>query len=136
MALEIKERATVVLRQNDQILLIRRVKNGHEYFVLPGGGIEAGETPEEAAIREMKEETNLGIILDKKLFSQPNNFRGDRLVHYFLATTYTGELSLDFGEEGKENSPENQYYLEWHPVNALPAPLEPIEMLPLLLMHL
>ena len=35
-----------VIIKNNKILLIHRLKKGEEYFVLPGGGIEDGETPE------------------------------------------------------------------------------------------
>ena len=43
----------------DKILLIHRWKNGQEYLVIPGGTIELGEGPLEAALREIKEEVNL-----------------------------------------------------------------------------
>ncbi|BDP43067.1 DNA mismatch repair protein MutT [Deinococcus aetherius] len=41
--------------------LIRRVRQGHTYFLFPGGGVETGETPQEAAEREMLEETGLRV---------------------------------------------------------------------------
>ena len=123
-----KERSTVILQENDRVLLIRRVRDGVEYFVFPGGGIEEGETPEAAAVREMKEETNLEVILAEKLFSERTLFRGKRLVHYFLSRNYTGKLSLDFSEEMERSSEANQYYLEWHPIDALPVTLQPSEV--------
>ena len=49
----------------DKILLIHRWKNGQEYFVIPGGTIELGEGPLEAALREMKEEVNLSFSADQ-----------------------------------------------------------------------
>jgi ADP-ribose pyrophosphatase YjhB (NUDIX family) len=36
--------------------MVKHRKNGIEYFCLPGGGVEDGETPEFAAVRELKEE--------------------------------------------------------------------------------
>ena len=34
----------------------------YDYYKLPGGGIEAGETPREAVVREVREETGLAVI--------------------------------------------------------------------------
>lgn len=57
-----KERATVVCWQRDRILLVER---GRSRWSLPGGTISRGETPLEAAARELSEETSLeGHALD------------------------------------------------------------------------
>lgn len=50
---------TVVVTEHDRILLEHRVDNDH--WALPGGAIEIGETPTEAAIRETHEETGIDI---------------------------------------------------------------------------
>jgi 8-oxo-dGTP diphosphatase len=54
--------------RGDEILLIRHVEhgvNGRSYWLLPGGGIEDGETEEECVIREMWEETKLVVQVDR-----------------------------------------------------------------------
>jgi ADP-ribose pyrophosphatase YjhB (NUDIX family) len=43
----------------DQMVLVNHPKNG---WMPPGGGIEEGETYEEAVVREVKEETNMKVI--------------------------------------------------------------------------
>ncbi|MCP4405010.1 MAG: NUDIX domain-containing protein [bacterium] len=45
------------------ILLTRRTDNGR--WCLPGGGIEAGENAEEAAIREVREEVGLDVHVQR-----------------------------------------------------------------------
>jgi 8-oxo-dGTP diphosphatase len=52
---------------NDRILLIRHQEHatGHTYWVLPGGGREANETEEACVHREMLEETNLDVIVER-----------------------------------------------------------------------
>lgn len=52
--------AAVVLRDDDGRILVVR-KQGTRRFMLPGGKIESGETPDQTAVREAHEE--LGIVL-------------------------------------------------------------------------
>lgn len=59
-----RNRSQAFVCRNGRILLVEHIMNGRDFFNLPGGGIEEGETPEEAALRELKEETNVtGRIL-------------------------------------------------------------------------
>ena len=48
-----------------RVLMLRRVDDGH-YWAFPGGGIEAGETPEVAARREVAEETGYSYVDELK----------------------------------------------------------------------
>lgn len=59
----IRIRVAVILIEHDTVLLVQHQKYGKKYWLLPGGGVEYGETLESCAIREMKEETNLDIEL-------------------------------------------------------------------------
>lgn len=105
----------VVFLKDDKILLIHRFKNGKEYYVAPGGGIEEGETPEEAAIREAKEETSLDIVLGKKISEVEESNVHTKL---FFVESFEGKLELG-GPEAEKNGPENSYSLEWFPVSNL-----------------
>jgi 8-oxo-dGTP pyrophosphatase MutT (NUDIX family) len=62
----LRERATVVVIRDGRVLLARDV--GSRYFNMPGGGIEEGEPPEEAAVRELREETGLTPTRTESLF--------------------------------------------------------------------
>jgi len=52
-------RVSAVLRWNDRILLCRHEKQGREHWLLPGGGVNSGETLIEALRRELEEEIGI-----------------------------------------------------------------------------
>ncbi len=48
--------------RDDRVLIVRRARTpAHGLYTLPGGGVELGETLEEAVIREVREETALDV---------------------------------------------------------------------------
>lgn len=120
--------AIIVDRSAPAILLIHRWRDGREYYVLPGGKIEDGETPAEACAREAREETGLEVAVGPQVASLVNL---DRLEHYFLVESYSGALELGFPERGWQ-TPQNIYQLEWVTlkcfagVNLLPVEIRPL----------
>jgi ADP-ribose pyrophosphatase YjhB (NUDIX family) len=60
--------SVIVLTDDGKILLVRHRKGNRLYWVLPGGRLEYGETFEECAVRELKEETGLDIVVDRFCF--------------------------------------------------------------------
>ncbi len=111
--------ARVIIKHTGKVLLIHRRKNGKEYFVLPGGSIKKGETTRVAAIREVKEETNLDIELDRLLCRRKELVNGKtKIGYYFLAKKFKGKLALG-GPELARQSKDNIYFLEWHRLSAL-----------------
>ncbi len=89
---------------------MHRRKEGREYWVFPGGGIEEGETPKEAVIREVKEETNLVASCTNHAF---NYTSPDGESHpFFYCEIQDGKLKLG-GHEAQRHSKENWYHPEW-----------------------
>lgn len=57
---------------NQKVLILKKATSstdGLGYWELPGGGLEYGETPHQALIRELKEETNLDIKIIKPVYT-------------------------------------------------------------------
>lgn len=110
-------RASVVVLDKDKkrFLLMYRFINGKEKYVLLGGGIEKGESIEKAAIREVKEEANIDVKLDKKLTTINYKTCTD---HVFLATEFSGKVKLS-GCEVNRSTKDNFYCPKWININDL-----------------
>ena len=54
-----RSRSVAIVIRDGKILMERVVYFGREFFTVSGGGIEDGETPEQAVLRELKEECGL-----------------------------------------------------------------------------
>jgi 8-oxo-dGTP pyrophosphatase MutT (NUDIX family) len=81
-----------------EICLIRPA--GRTVWGLPKGGIEPGETPQQAAVREVAEETGIEAVVDDELGSIDYSFysRGEggrihKTVHYFLMHATGGDTA-------------------------------------------
>jgi ADP-ribose pyrophosphatase YjhB (NUDIX family) len=61
-----------IIRDNEVLLIKHREHaTGEAYWVIPGGGLEVGETENQCVVREMKEETHLDVAVDRLLFDDP-----------------------------------------------------------------
>ena len=106
------ERVSGIIIKDREILLMRRVRDGEEYFVFPGGGTEEGESLDISFRREIREETSFEISHYTPLFDIQN--RG-RIEHYFLIDGFSGTPKI-IGEERERMSPMNVYELVWMPL--------------------
>jgi 8-oxo-dGTP diphosphatase len=98
----------VLVDGEDRILLALWNEGDRPAWTLPGGGVEPGETPEDAAVREVREETGFDVelvrLLGEDRFTVPAGERVDgsprplvavRLV--FEARIVGGELTPEVG---------------------------------------
>jgi 8-oxo-dGTP pyrophosphatase MutT (NUDIX family) len=122
---------TLIIVQNDEILLIDRRRNGRSYYVIPGGGVEAGESLAQAAIREAQEELSLDVVLGPLLYTRPwDDGRFQQMEYAFLVENYRGKPILQDPEILAKQTPDNIYRLQWLPLAELngspcyPGPIE------------
>ena len=115
-------RAGIVLIQDNKVALIERHRAGMDYFVFPGGGVDEGETPEQAAIREAMEELGIEVSIKRKIAEIQLGQRSRQV--YFLVEQIGGEFGTGVGEEYTDSDPDNPeqgiYIPIWMPIEELP----------------
>jgi ADP-ribose pyrophosphatase YjhB (NUDIX family) len=89
-------RAAGIVVYEGHILLMRRVRDGQSFWVVPGGTIEISESPEQTAVRELLEETDIQVRAERVVYQQhferPNHTSFDQW--YVLCTYLKGEPRL------------------------------------------
>jgi ADP-ribose pyrophosphatase YjhB (NUDIX family) len=83
--------AAVILDGDKNILLVKATYNRFHPWGLPGGGLEYGEHPEEAVIREVWEETHLNVCIERLLLV--SSWLPDRVGMYYLCRVTGGTFS-------------------------------------------
>jgi 8-oxo-dGTP diphosphatase len=98
-----KTRAQALVIEKGRILMVRHfdVYIGREYWCLPGGGMEAGESPEQTVIRELAEETGLAIRIKRYIGRQelPGVTHGYCATETYEAEVVGGKLTLGYDPE-------------------------------------
>jgi 8-oxo-dGTP pyrophosphatase MutT (NUDIX family) len=116
-------RAGIVLIQDNKVALIERHRAGLDYFVFPGGGVDEGESPEQAAVREAFEELGVKVAIQQKV-AEVQFGQKSRQV-YFLAEQIGGEFGTGTGEEFMDFNPDHPqkgiYIPIWMPIDELPG---------------
>lgn len=88
----------VVVVKDGKVLL---VKHGIGHYGFPKGHMEVGETPVETAIREVKEETNVDVVVDESKRYEISYYKDNgnlKEVTYFLGSPLNNHLEAQEGE--------------------------------------
>jgi 8-oxo-dGTP diphosphatase len=110
-------RAAIILIKGDKVSLIERHRQGLHYFTFPGGHVEAGETPEQAAVRETREELGMEVVITKLVAK--STWQGHD-QYYFLVKHTGGLFGTGSGDEILHPPPEKGTYRPiWMPVASL-----------------
>ncbi|RWZ82036.1 MAG: NUDIX domain-containing protein [Candidatus Chaera renei] len=113
-------RAVAIVANDGKVLLMHRINHRREYYVFPGGGVENGETIEQAVLREVQEETSLEIRIEKLLYH--HIYDDDTEQFFYLCRYVSGEPKLGYGNEARDikESSDNFYDPIWYEIKGLP----------------
>lgn len=94
-----------IIKTKKGLATIFRRKNGTEYYVIPGGGVDNNENLEDALKRELKEELNIEVNIINLAFKNETN---DRIEYFYECEYLSGDFTLNGEELDRMN--ENNYY--------------------------
>lgn len=93
--------AAVLSVDTGLVLMVQhRRSDGTTYWQLPGGGVMAGEAPEAAVVRELREETGLEGRVVRKLFTIPYKYGASTTFLVIVEPTAVPVLGFDPEEVG------------------------------------
>lgn len=112
-----RKSARVLIVKDGKLLVFLRKRHSQktnewiEYYSIPGGGIDRGESPEDAAVRELQEE--MGVVVELEQFVAHR--KAKRFEHYvYTAHIVSGKPTLQLNsEEAGYMSDTNQYIVHW-----------------------
>jgi 8-oxo-dGTP diphosphatase len=124
------EVAAAVMKHEDKILATQRGYGDFKgFWEFPGGKIEAGETPEQALKREIKEELNIDIEVEELISTVEYDYPKFHLtMHCFVCTLISGNMILKEHEASKWLTRDMLDSVDW-----LPADRDLIERLKVIL---
>ncbi|HYH74957.1 MAG TPA: NUDIX hydrolase [Candidatus Saccharimonadales bacterium] len=113
-------RAIVI--ENNNLLVMHRSKNGIQYFTLVGGRINDHETPEQALVREVQEETELTVTSMRMVYIEehpaPYN---EQYIYLCEVAPHAGVAISEASEEAMLNKLQsNLHEPQWVSVKAFP----------------
>jgi 8-oxo-dGTP pyrophosphatase MutT (NUDIX family) len=119
----VSNNSRVILLQDEQVALICCEEGGETFYCFPGGRIEPGETWEEAAIREAREELGVEVRLGRLVATfhfvpQGKSIAGEG--RYYLATAVGGVFGSGDGPEYTSGLYPGVYIPRWVAISELP----------------
>ena len=120
------EVVAAIIHQEGRILATQRRYGEYKgWWEFPGGKMEPGETEEQAIVREIREELNVGIRVERKVCTVEYDYPQFHLrMHCFWCSIAEGVLELKEHQSARWLKP-----TEWESVDWLPADVEVVSRL-------
>ena len=115
--MEYKGRAQCLVVRDSKILMVKHRQGGDEWYCSPGGGIEEGETPEQAALRELQEECNVSGSIIKKTSEYVDPY-DDKSFFYTFHVDIGGQIPR-LGNDPEEGKTHELVEVRWMSLNEL-----------------
>lgn len=120
--------AAIIVRDGKIFATQRGYGDYRDKWEFPGGKIEPGETPEEALVREIREELASGISVERFVATVEADYPAFHItLHNYLCSLMSGSLSLLEHEAARWVGPEELDSLDWLPADR--EILEPLKQL-------
>ena len=113
--------ARAIITRKNKLLVMHRNKFGKQYYALLGGGIEPGETPQQALVREIKEESGLNVTDYRLVFTEPPAPPyGAQYIYLCTDPGDTVRLGVNTIEAKLNQQGLNLFEPQWLPISELP----------------
>ena len=119
------EVVAAIIRKDDKIFATQRgYGEWKDWWEFPGGKMEPGETPEDALLREIKEELSTDVSVDKFLYTVDYDYPKFHLtMHCFMCSLLCEALHLNEHEAAKWLSREDIHSVKWLPADEILLPM-------------
>ena len=124
------EVVAAIIRKGDKIFATQRgYGSWKDWWEFPGGKLEQGETPEEALVREIREELDTEISIDKFLYTVEWDYPEFHLtMHCFMSSLLSGALHLNEHEDARWLSKDQLHSVNWLPADEILLPIIEAEL--------
>ena len=119
--MKIIEVVAAIIHRDGRILATQRGYGEWKgMWEFPGGKMEAGETEEEAIVREIREELNVGICVEQKVCTVEYDYPAFHLrMHCFWCSIAEGKLELKEHQSARWLAKEEWASVDWLPADVL-----------------
>ncbi len=101
---DMKQAARAIIIEDNKILVMFRNNEGSQYFTLVGGKVDEQESPEQALVREVREETGLQVTSAQLVFTEDHPEPYNKQYIYLCQVAPHGDIAIqDIAEEALLN---------------------------------
>ena len=124
------EVVAAIIRKGDKLFATQRgYGEWKDYWEWPGGKMEAGETPEQALVREIREELSAEIVIDKYLHTVDYDYPGFHLtMHCYICSLQSEAIHLNEHESARWLGTADLQEVNWLPADFGLLPLLRLEL--------